>query len=181
MPLERVIGTPVPNTIGCFPELLQHGEVVLVAPVVPVGRLAELMKSTALETECGLTETLENMLIHAPKAPADYQVESWLVDTGCGYGLDPGNQSHVMGRGTTKAKDLKFFNSANGATRADEVVILEIVGVGESTSHYIIESTPAVLSVGCRRMKLGYSLVWPNGRTPYYVLLPDERNLPCEN
>ena len=41
---------------------------------------------------------------------------------------------------------------------------------GEAVALYIIDSNPAVLSVGYRCMNIGYSFLWPQGGSPYFLL-----------
>ena len=53
--------------------------------------------------------------------------------------------------------------TANGSTRADEVADVKVDALHKPFTPYILEETPAVLSVGVRCMEQGYSFVWPTG------------------
>ena len=70
------------------------------------------------------------------------------------------------------AKPITFI-TANGKTRATEMIGLFIKEFGTQVSPYVLDSTPALLSVGFRCMELGYTFVWPPGQDPYFIL-PDE-------
>ena len=45
----------------------------------------------------------------------------------------------------------------------------------ETASPLLLDSTPAVLSVGLRCMELGYNFHWPNKKNPYFILPSGKR------
>eukprot|EP00435_Cladocopium_sp_Y103_P044832 s114_g12.t1 len=59
--------------------------------------------------------------------------------------------------------------TASGSTRADEVADVTVDALHRPFSSYILDETPAVLSVGVRCMERGYSFVWPADGTPYFI------------
>ena len=61
------------------------------------------------------------------------------------------------------------FDTANGSVSADETVGLDIDELGERVFPYILPSTPALLSVGRRCMKMGYDFIWKRGQEPYFI------------
>ena len=68
-----------------------------------------------------------------------------------------------MGR---KAVRPRSFHTANGMAITDKVARMTVNEFGEEVAPYILDSTPAVLSVGYRCMNQGYSFIWPKGGEP---------------
>ena len=61
------------------------------------------------------------------------------------------------------------FNTANGKTVALEQACYQSSELNEEIDAYVLDSTPAVLSVGKRCMKLGYAFHWPSGKNPFFI------------
>ena len=61
------------------------------------------------------------------------------------------------------------FNAANGSIGAEEVVDMFAKEFDSEIEPHILQSTPDVLSVGMRCMKLGYHFIWPAGQRPYFI------------
>ena len=61
------------------------------------------------------------------------------------------------------------FDTANGSVPATEVIGLDIDELDERVHPYILPSTPALLSVGRRCMKMGYTFVWKPREEPYFI------------
>ena len=59
------------------------------------------------------------------------------------------------------------FNTANVKANALEVAELFCNELTEEIEPYVLDSTPAVLTVGRRCMKQGYSFVWLADRSSY--------------
>ena len=62
------------------------------------------------------------------------------------------------------------FHTANGNVSTHNVAKLVVSELEGVIKLWILESTPAVLSVGYRCMNMGYKFVWPTGEQPYFVL-----------
>ena len=97
-------------------------------------------------------------------------IKYWLADTGCGYDLVA--TKHVAKfTGKTKQSDNPImFNTANGNTYATTDILLRVEELDEDVEPYVLDSTPAVLSVGRRCVDFGYAFHWPPGsHKPYFV------------
>ena len=66
--------------------------------------------------------------------------------------------------------------TAKGSTRADEVADVIVDALHQPFSPYILDETPAVLSVGVRCMEQGYGFVWPADGKPHFIR-PDRKVL----
>ena len=98
------------------------------------------------------------------------RVKYWLADTGCGYDLVAKKHvNHVADRIKT-AENSILFNTANGNTDATDDILLRVDELDEDIEPYVLESTPAVLSVGRRCQEYGYQFHWPAfSSKPYFV------------
>ena len=104
------------------------------------------------------------------RATGKASVELWLVDTGCGSDLIDKYEIRNLKQFVTRAVKTITFVTANGRTTATDVARLFVEEFGEEIQPYILDSTPAVVSVGLRCMKLGYSFIWPARGLPYFIL-----------
>ena len=104
----------------------------------------------------------------------------WLADTGCAADL--------IGLSDMTADDLKYvtpaadpicFSSANGPVWATSTLPLQGVALMEEMSPFVMEQTPAVLSVGRRCTQEGYAFHWPPRKSPYFIK-PDGEKILCE-
>ena len=96
-------------------------------------------------------------------------VKYWLADTGCGYDL--ASRKHVL-KLTERIKSIDnpiTFNTANGNTDASEDIMLRVDELDEDIEPYVLNSTPAVPSVGRRCMDYGYEFRWPSGESPLFT------------
>jgi hypothetical protein len=96
-------------------------------------------------------------------------VTLWLIDTGCGHHLVSlkhlgADLAHIL-----VADRPLTFNTANGKSKATEQAPLYCTELDEDLLLYSLGSTPAVLSLGRRRMHLSYSFIWLVGQKPYFV------------
>ena len=121
-------------------------------------------------TGCGPAWIPEAASCLTSKAPVNQKVDRWLVDTGCGYDLVSKEHTAATRRWVRKAVHPRTFQTANGVTTTDKVARMTVDEFGEEVAPYILDSTPPVLSVGYRCMNLGYSLIWPKGEDPYFLL-----------
>eukprot|EP00972_Heterocapsa_arctica_P107600 15851825-Heterocapsa_arctica.AAC.1 len=61
------------------------------------------------------------------------------------------------------------FQTANGLTVSTHSAPMRICEFGEDITPFVLQDTPAVLSVGDRTMNKGYTFVWPAYSNPYFV------------
>ena len=59
------------------------------------------------------------------------------------------------------------FMTANGVTASCDKAVYKSKTFGRSVRARVLESTPAVLSIGSRSMREGYSFVWPAASVPF--------------
>ena len=71
------------------------------------------------------------------------------------------------------------FNTANGKTTAHEVVKATMPPLSECIRPYVLEQTPAVLSVGLRCKKYGYAFHWFAYKQPF-LITPDKKRIQLE-
>ena len=64
--------------------------------------------------------------------------------------------------------------TANGSTEANEVADVKLSALPDPVHPYVLDHTPAVLSVGTRCVDQGYSFVWPANGKPILVR-PDDK------
>ena len=105
-------------------------------------------------------------------SPAEGTIKIWLVDTGCGHDLIGKNEVASSGGVCRPAGETLTFNTANGKTEALEQACYKSAELNEEIDAYVLDSTPAVISVGKRCMNMGYSFHWPSGKNPY-LICPD--------
>ena len=61
------------------------------------------------------------------------------------------------------------FTAANGTTNATEKLQLHICELGKTREPYVLASTPAVLSIGMRCRKYGYTFIWIGDKRPCFI------------
>ena len=104
----------------------------------------------------------------ATPAPKDKCV--WLVDTGSDQDLISEGMLKTAQATKRRVSDTPIcLATANGSTRADEVADVTVDALHRDFTPYILDETPAVLSVGVRCMEPGYSFVWPADSKPYFI------------
>ena len=59
--------------------------------------------------------------------------------------------------------------TAGGLVNVDKTADIYVKELDERIQPLVLKSTPAVLSVGMRCMKMGYAFHWPAGETPYFI------------
>ena len=103
------------------------------------------------------------------------RVESWIVDSGSGHDLMSG---YLAGRRAIRKAfmPLSFF-TANGITNADKVCDDKLAVLNERVRAYLLENTPAVLSLGARCMQQGYGFYWFPYELPYLVCPFDGKHI----
>ena len=93
----------------------------------------------------------------------------FIMDTGCGYDLISRRKARELDLDVLEGDDRMVFLTANGITETREVAKYSVDSFQEEAKPFVLEQTPAVLSVGMRCMKLGYTFVWPPNDQPFMV------------
>ena len=97
----------------------------------------------------------------------------FIMDTGCGYDLSSQRKVKELGLETYLDNDGMTFMTANGLTDSNEITVMDHENLGQCKLH-VLNQTPAVLSVGSRCTKEGYSFVWPDGEEMKPVMIGNE-------
>ena len=94
----------------------------------------------------------------------------FILDTGCGHDLISRQKVEAMS-GVISHDDEggMSFMTANGVTQTQEVMNFRPKELNQDSKAYVLEETPAVLSVGKKCMEQGYSFIWLSGRNPYMM------------
>ena len=97
----------------------------------------------------------------------------FIMDTGCGHDLISQRKVKELELETFLDNDGMIFMTANGLTDSNEITIMNHEGLGQCKLH-VLNQTPAVLSVGSRCNKEGYSFVWPKGEDMKPAMINDD-------
>ena len=97
----------------------------------------------------------------------------FIMDTGCGHDLISQRKVKELGLETYLDNDGMTFMTANGLTDSNEITMMDHESLGQCKLH-VLNQTPAVLSVGSRCTKEGYSFVWPDGGEIKPVMIGNE-------
>ena len=62
-----------------------------------------------------------------------------------------------------------MFQTANGSTSTSDVAEIVVDELDETVKPFVLDETPAVLSIGRRCMKTGYAFHWMPGKLPFMV------------
>ena len=102
--------------------------------------------------------------------PAPKGRVSWLVDSGSEQDLVSENMLATVKAADRRASDVPIsLLTANGQTQATEVANVTIPSLMEPCTPYILEQSPAVLSVGLKCMEQGYDFLWFANQKPLLV------------
>jgi len=103
-----------------------------------------------------------------------------LADTGCPADLIGLNDMTAgdIERIETAAEPI-CFSTANGPVWASSTLPLQGMALMEEINPYVMEQTPAVLSIGRRCMLHGYSFHWPSAKSPYFIK-PGGEKIVCD-
>ena len=96
-------------------------------------------------------------------------IERWIMDTGSGLDLVAYSDIVHVAKHMEEAKLPVNFNTANGGTRGDQVLRASMPSLKEEIQPYVLENTPAVLSVGLRCKQYGYAFHWFGYKEPFLV------------
>eukprot|EP00972_Heterocapsa_arctica_P039995 5891126-Heterocapsa_arctica.AAC.1 len=64
---------------------------------------------------------------------------------------------------------MSISQTANGGTVSTHTAPMQIAELSESINPYVLNESPAVLSIGDRTMNKGYSFIWPALKNPYFI------------
>ena len=94
----------------------------------------------------------------------------WIVDSGCPLDLIGSDELTENERKFIFKiiKDVRLC-TANGATSCTKGVAFDHTSLQDRIQAHILDSTPNVVSMGKRCMKLGYDFIWKAGEKPYLV------------
>ena len=106
--------------------------------------------------------------IPIPSNNAFRNVERWIADTGSGHDLISKDEVANKRKIDVAQQKMTFF-TANGPSHTSMVCNEKLTTTGQHIAPYVMESTPAVLSIGARCMKFGYQFHWPPNGVPYFV------------
>lgn len=132
-----------------------------------------LGKDMYVEVKWKGNEVVENMVKKSrskivkkqmPCASADIFGKSvrFIMDTGCGHDLISQRKVRELDLEAFLDNDGMTFMTANGLTDSNEITTMGHEGLGQCKLH-VLNQTPAVLSIGSRCTKEGYTFIWPEG------------------
>lgn len=97
----------------------------------------------------------------------------FIMDTGCGHDLISERKVKELGLKTFLDNDGMTFMTADELIDSNEITVVDHEGLGQCKLH-VLNQTPAVLSIGSRCTKEGYTFVWPEGEEVKPVMINDE-------
>ena len=100
--------------------------------------------------------------------PVEERDKRFILDSGSGHDLISSTRISRMDLPTYDDKVVNF-HTANGVMCSTKRSIIKFEAFSEPAEAHILEDTPSVLSMGKRCVDLGYSFVWPTGRTPFML------------
>jgi hypothetical protein len=99
-----------------------------------------------------------------PAAPAHQPFDGpkrWLIDTGSAFDLiEESDVPEWQLSDAEPAKGRIALNTANGKLVVDKQIVMQCGPLRHDVTPLLLPSSPAVLSVGRRCMKEGFSFVW---------------------
>ena len=100
----------------------------------------------------------------------------WMIDSGCA--MDLVSRKELAPEEMELAERVRKIklNTANGSTASETAINFDIETLSECALVRILDSTPAVLSMGMRCMRMGYSFHWTAGHDPIFVR-PDNKHV----
>ncbi len=96
---------------------------------------------------------------------------TWLLDTGCPYDLVGRNRLTAQDRRMCRPAEKRVkLETANGIISCAEVATKQVGPLTEAVDCLLLDSSPAVLSIGRRCQLEGYQFVWkPFSSSPYLI------------
>jgi hypothetical protein len=119
-----------------------------------------------------------NSAVSAKRIDAYSVADQWLVDTGCGHDLISMRYAAKHKKRIVSVPQMPF-STAGGPVSATLSLPLFLSDLdSDSSNPYVLDDTPAVLSVGARTKK-GFSFFWIESRTPC-IVTPSKRIVPLD-
>ena len=100
--------------------------------------------------------------------PVEERDKRFIMDSGSGHGLISAKKIDRMDLPTYDDMVVNF-HTANGVTSSTKRSDIKFEAFDEPAQAHILEDTPSVMSMGKRCIDLGYSFIWPSGKTPYMI------------
>ena len=100
--------------------------------------------------------------------PVEERDKRFIMDSGSGHDLISAKKIDRMDLPTYDDMVVNF-HTANGVTSSTKRSDIKFEAFDEPAQVHILEDTPSVMSMGKRCIDLGYSFIWPSGKTPYMI------------
>ena len=100
--------------------------------------------------------------------PVEERDKRFIMDSGSGHDLISAKKIDRMDL-PTYDDSVVNFHTANGVTSSTKRSDIKFEAFDEPAQAHILEDTPSVISMGKRCVDLGYSFIWPSGKTPYML------------
>ena len=100
--------------------------------------------------------------------PVEERDKKFIMDSGSGHDLISAKKIDRMDLPTYDDVVVNF-HTANGVTSSTKRSDIKFEAFDEPAHAHILEDTPSVMSMGKRCVDLGYSFIWPSGKTPYMI------------
>ena len=100
--------------------------------------------------------------------PVEERDKRFIMDSGSGHDLISAKKIDRMDL-PTYDDTVVNFHTANGVTSSTKRSDIKFEAFDEPAQAHILEDTPSVMSMGKRCVDLGYSFIWPSGKTPYML------------
>jgi nuclear transport factor 2 (NTF2) superfamily protein len=100
--------------------------------------------------------------------PVEERDKKFIIDSGSGHDLISAKKIDRMDL-PTYDDSVVNFHTANGVTCSTKRSDIKFEAFDEPAQAHILEDTPSVMSMGKRCVDLGYSFIWPSGKTPYMI------------
>ena len=100
--------------------------------------------------------------------PVEERDKRFIMDSGSGHDLISAKKIDRMDLPTYDDMVVNF-HTANGVTSSTKRSDIKFEAFDEPAQAHILEDTPSVMSMGKRCIDLGYSFIWPSGKTPYMI------------
>ena len=100
--------------------------------------------------------------------PVEERDKRFIMDSGSGHDLISAKKIDRMDLPTYDDVVVNF-HTANGVTSSTKRSDIKFEAFDEPAQAHILEDAPSVMSMGKRCVDLGYSFIWPSGKTPYMI------------
>ena len=100
--------------------------------------------------------------------PVEERDKRFIMDSGSGHDLISAKKIDRMDL-PTYDDTVVNFHTANGVRSSTKRSDIKFEAFDEPAQAHILEDTPSVMSMGKRCVDLGYSFIWPSGKTPYML------------